>query len=216
MITQDIAHIRLDYAHEGLRRRDLAADPFTQFGQWLQQTIESQRITEPNAMTLATASHEGIPSARTVLLKGFDAQGFVFYTNYESQKADDLAENPQAALLFYWGELYRQIRITGIIAPTSRAEAEEYFHSRPLGSQLGAWASRQSQVIPNREALEAELAHVTALYEGQVVPLPPYWGGYRLTPHTFEFWQGRPNRLHDRFRYSQRPNNAWQIDRLSP
>jgi pyridoxamine 5'-phosphate oxidase len=215
-MTNSISNLRISYETDGLRRRELATDPFTQFGLWLQQAIDSGGILESNAMTLATATEDGFPSARMVLLKEFNEQGFVFYTNYDSQKAHELAENPQAALLFHWGELHRQVRIVGTVAKVSLAESAEYFHSRPLGSQLGAWASRQSEVIANRDVLEAELARLTELYQGQTVPLPPHWGGYRLSPTIVEFWQGRPDRLHDRFRYSRQADNSWLIERLSP
>jgi len=215
-MTNSIADLRISYEREGLRRRELAPDPFQQFALWLQQAIDAPGIIEPNAMTLATATKEGFPSARTVLLKGISDVGLVFYTHYASPKANELAGNPHAALLFYWGELHRQVRLMGTVAKVSSAESAEYFHSRPLGSQLGAWASHQSQVIPNREVLEAELARVTELYEGQPVPLPPQWGGYCLSPTMIEFWQGRPNRLHDRFRYSRQADNSWLIERLSP
>jgi pyridoxamine 5'-phosphate oxidase len=166
-------------------------------------------------MTLATASPDGAPAARTVLLKAFDAQGFVFYTNYESQKGKDLAANPRATLLFCWLALERQVRIDGNVARVSREESEAYFHSRPIGSQYGAWASRQSSVVENREALDAKLREVEQQYAGQTVPLPPYWGGYRVTPTMFEFWQGRENRMHDRLRY-RRNGDGWKIERLSP
>jgi pyridoxamine 5'-phosphate oxidase len=215
-MTNSISNLRISYETDGLRRRELAADPFSQFGLWLQQAIDSGGILESNAMTLATATEDGFPSARTVLLKEFNEAGFVFFTNYDSQKAHELAENPHAALLFHWGELHRQVRLVGTVAKVSVAESEAYFHSRPLGSQLGAWASRQSEVIANRDVLAAELARVTELYQGQTIPLPLHWGGYRLSPKTVEFWQGRPDRLHDRFRYSRQANNSWLIERLSP
>lgn len=172
-------------------------------------------IRDVNAMSLATATTNAQPDVRIVLLKGFDQAGFVFFTNYESEKGRQLTENPQAALAFYWIELDHQIRIAGTIEKTSREESASYFHSRPLGSQLGAWASRQSEVIDGRRVLNAQLAEVTERFADKEIPLPPHWGGFRLTPRTIEFWQGRANRLHDRFRY-RRDGNAWQIDRLSP
>lgn len=189
-------------------------DPFRQFGTWFAEA-QAAGIEEANAMTIATASPDGIPSARTVLLKGFGEEGFAFYTNYESQKGRDLLDNPRAALLFYWKELERQVRLTGPIKRMSREETERYFRSRPIGSQIGALVSRQSQVVPSRATLEDEFARLEAEYAGKTVPLPDYWGGFRLRPTSFEFWQGRPNRLHDRLRY--RPDaGSWRIERLSP
>ncbi|MGH2524230.1 MAG: pyridoxamine 5'-phosphate oxidase, partial [Anaerolineales bacterium] len=151
-----------------------------------------------------------------VLLKGFDERGFVFYTNYESQKGRELAENPRAALVFYWAALGRQVRIVGQVSRVSREESEAYFRTRPIGAQLGAWASRQSRAIPNREMLEDRLAELAVQYQNRDIPLPPYWGGFRLTPHSIEFWQGRPNRLHDRLCYTRQPDRGWKIERLSP
>jgi pyridoxamine 5'-phosphate oxidase len=167
-------------------------------------------------MSLATASAAGRPSVRVVLLTGFDHDGFIFFTNYESEKGRELSENPYAALGFYWIEQDRQIRINGRVSRTSREESERYFHSRPLGSQLGAWASRQSEVVDARRVLDARMAQVTERFEGKAVPLPPHWGGFRLTPDRMEFWQGRPNRLHDRFRYALLPGGGWSLDRLAP
>jgi pyridoxamine 5'-phosphate oxidase len=205
---------RYEHAERGLRRRDLDPDPVKQFANWFTAAIEAG-IRDVNAMSLATAGANGKPSVRIVLLKGFDQDGFVFFTNYESEKGKQLEENPFAALDFYWIELDRQIRISGRVQRTSREESERYFHSRPVGSQLGAWASRQSEVVDARRVLDARLAEFTERYAGQTVPLPPHWGGYRLKPDRFEFWQGRPNRLHDRFRYLF-ANGKWQIDRLAP
>jgi pyridoxamine 5'-phosphate oxidase len=167
-------------------------------------------------MTLATATSDGIPSARTVLLKGFDERGFVFYSNYGSQKGHELAENPHASLLFHWSKLGRQIRINGDVKRTSVEESEAYFHSRPTGSQIGAAVSHQSEVIPSREWLEQRLRELEEEYGDQEVPLPPYWGGFRVTPRSMEFWQGRPSRLHDRLRYTLQPDGSWVIERLSP
>lgn len=199
----------------GLRRRDLDPDPIKQFGNWFTAAIEAQ-IRDVNAMSLATASAEGKPSVRIVLLKGFDQDGFVFFSNYESEKGRDLAANAYAALGFYWIELDRQIRISGPTNPTSREESARYFHSRPLGSQLGAWASKQSEVLDARRVLDARMAQMTERFAGKPVPLPPFWGGYRLKPERMEFWQGRANRLHDRFRYTLQPEGNWLIERLSP
>lgn len=205
------------YEHEaaGLRRRDLDPDPIKQFSNWFTAAIEAQ-IRDVNAMSLATAGADGKPSVRIVLLKGFDADGFVFFTNYDSEKGKQLEENPHVALGFYWIELDRQIRINGRAEKSSREESERYFHSRPLGSQLGAWASRQSEVVDGRRVLDARFAEVSERYAEKAVPLPPHWGGFRVTPDRFEFWQGRPNRLHDRFRYTRADDSSWQIHRLAP
>jgi pyridoxamine 5'-phosphate oxidase len=207
--------IRQDYRHGPLDESDLAPDPFQQFSRWFQQAIESGAL-EPNAMTLATATRNGAPSARMVLLKEVDERGFVFYTNYDSQKGRELAENPRAALVFYWANLSRQVRVVGEVARVTRKESLAYFRQRPLGAQLGALASRQSQVIPNREVLEQRVAELAAQYPEGDVPLPDDWGGYRLAPRAIEFWQGRPDRLHDRLRYTRAPDGRWVIERLSP
>ena len=211
----DIAALRHDYVAHGLRRADLNPDPIKQFGIWFGEAAAAQ-IRDVNAMTLATATPDGAPSARIVLLKAISDRGFVFFTNYLSDKARQLEANRRAALCLFWVQLERQIRIEGVVEKTSRAESEEYFRSRPLGSRLGAWTSQQSQVIANREALEARLAEVTTHYEGADVPLPQHWGGYRVKPYSIEFWQGRTNRLHDRFRYTRQPEGSWLIERLSP
>lgn len=210
-----ISDLRKSYDTSGLRESELESDPLRQFQKWFGEAAAAQPV-EPNAMTLATATKDGIPSARMVLLKGFDERGFVFFTNYESQKGRELEENPQAALVFYWPELERQARVTGQVSRVTREESEAYFQSRPVGSRLGAWASHQSQVIPNRELLEKRLEALTNEYQGRDIPLPPYWGGYRLAPRTIEFWQGRPNRLHDRLRYTRQGDGRWLIERLSP
>ncbi|MEP7016300.1 MAG: pyridoxamine 5'-phosphate oxidase [Verrucomicrobiota bacterium] len=206
---------RYDHAAQGLRRRDLDPNPIKQFGNWFTAAIEAG-IRDVNAMSLATAGTDAKPSVRIVLLKGFDQDGFVFFTNYESEKGRELAANPRAALGFYWIELDRQIRITGGVEKVSREESEHYFHSRPVGSQLGAWASRQSEVVDGRRVLDARLAEMIERFGDQAIPLPPHWGGYRVTPDLVEFWQGRPNRLHDRFRYMRTSDGGWQIDRLAP
>ncbi len=189
-------------------------DPFTQFSLWFNELLKSD-VIEPNAMILATASAEGVPSARTVLLKKFDETGFVFFTNYESHKAKDLAANPNAEILFMWLELERQVRIRGKVEKVSSDESEEYFHSRPTNSQIGAWASNQSSVIPGREFLEEKFKETAEKYKDGKIPLPSFWGGFRLIPDEFEFWQGRESRLHDRISY-RRKGNAWKIVRLSP
>lgn len=207
--------LRREYTFADLNGSDLDPNPFKQFEKWFQQAVDA-KIDLPDAMTLATVTKDGKPSARIVLLKDFDEHGFVFYTNYESRKGIELAENPKAALVFYWAKLDRQVCITGQVSKVSRQESESYFRSRPLGSRLAAWASRQSQVIDSREVLENRLKQLMAQYKDKEVPMPPYWGGFRLSPNTIEFWQGRPNRLHDRFHYTRQPDNSWLIERLSP
>jgi len=209
-----IADLRRSYTLAGLRRADLDPDPIAQFGKWLQQTIDAQML-EPTAMTLATVGKSGRPSARIVLLKGVDERGLIFYTNYESRKARELAENPQGALVFYWAELERQVRVTGVVSSISREESEAYFKTRPRGHQLGAWVSTQSDVIASRGVLEERLELFEQKYP-DTVPLPPFWGGYILSPTEIEFWQGRQNRLHDRFRYTKQANGNWLIERLAP
>ena len=198
----------------GLGEASLDPNPFQQFSRWFQQALDAA-LPEPNAMTLATATREGKASARIVLLKSFDERGFVFYTNYESRKGRELAENPYAALVFHWIELERQVCAAGQVSRVSREESENYFRSRPVGSQLGAWASRQSQVISGREILEDRLKQLEKDYRNKLIPLPPDWGGLRLAPEMIEFWQGRPNRLHDRLRYRLQ-DQQWLIERLSP
>jgi pyridoxamine 5'-phosphate oxidase len=197
-----------------LRRRDLAPDPFHQFGKWYEEAI-SAVAKLPNAMTLATATKDGLVSARMVLLKDFDHRGFVFYTNYESRKCRELEENPFATLIFYWAEVDRQVRISGRVDRVTREESQEYFQTRPRESQIAAWASEQSAVIESRDALEKKFREYAARYEGREVPLPPFWGGYRLDAEEMEFWQSRTGRLHDRFRY-RRQRDEWIIERLSP
>jgi pyridoxamine 5'-phosphate oxidase len=209
------ADLRRDYSMAGLSEKDLARDPFRQFEKWFQEA-EAARIPEPNAMVLSTAALDGRPSARTVLLKGLDGRGFVFYGNHESRKGRELAANARAALLFPWIALERQVIAEGVVARVSREESEAYFHSRPRLSQLAAWASPQSSIVPSRAVLEESLRTLEDRYAGREVPLPPHWGGYRLAPETVEFWQGRRNRLHDRLRYRRERDGAWSVERLGP
>ncbi len=202
-------------AGRSLSRRDLDPDPFAQFRAWLQEA-EDAGIPMPNAMGVATADARGRPSVRHVLLRGFDERGFVFFSNYASRKARQLAENPYAALVFLWKALDRQVNTTGTVERIARDESEAYFRTRPREARIGAWASRQSEVIAHREALDARYAEFDAKYPGDDVPLPAYWGGFRLSPDAIEFWQARLHRLHDRFRYSRQPDGNWLIERLSP
>lgn len=194
----------------------LPAEPLALFTAWLAEAQISPAVYEHNAMTLATATPDGRPAARIVLLRGYDARGFCFYTNYESRKGEEIAANPQVALLFWWGALGRQIRIEGQIARLRDAESDAYYNSRPLGSRLGAWVSPQSQVIPSRQQLEADLQRLEATYPEQGPPRPPFWGGYRVIPASFEFWQSGVNRLHDRLRYTQQADGRWLLERLAP
>lgn len=214
MSSDDPARMRKEYVRHALDETDVDLNPLAQFGRWFKEALDSA-LAEPNAMVLATATPEGKPSARVVLLKGFDERGFVFFTNYEGRKSTELLANPQAALTFHWRELERQIRLEGIVEKTTRLESEEYFRTRPPESRLSAWASKQSSVVPSRSFLEQKMSDLKSRYEHQDVPLPPFWGGFRLQPHVFEFWQGRANRLHDRIRYSLQ-GGVWIIERLSP
>lgn len=233
-----IADLRREYSLSGLRRADLDADPMVQFRRWFDQAAGARRsggvrrffirlyksmlqVTgtapmEVNAATLATADREGRPSARVVLLKGVDGRGFIFFTNYESRKGRELGENPHAALVFYWADQERQVCVAGKASRIPREESEAYFRSRPKGSRLAAWASNQSQTVENREMLDHRFEELRAKYPTDEVPMPPYWGGYVLSPVRVEFWQGRPSRLHDRFCYTQQPDKSWRIERLSP
>jgi pyridoxamine 5'-phosphate oxidase len=210
----DASRLRREYTRAGLHESDLDPDPIVQFGEWFEKVIGAD-LHEPNAMILATATREGRPSARTILLKGYDERGFVFYTNYEGRKARELQENPLCALLFYWGELERQVRIEGRARRISDEESDAYFLSRPRGSRLGAWASEQSCPVEGRSVLEERVRELESEYEGREIPRPPFWGGYRVEPEVIEFWQGRENRLHDRLVY-RRDGGGWKIERLQP
>lgn len=209
-----LADLRREYALASLDVADVAPDPVAQLQRWLDEA-RAAGLLEPNAMTLATASADGAPSARVVLLKGLDARGLVFFTDYRSRKASELAANPRGAVVFLWQEIERQVRVEGTVARAESEESATYFRSRPRGARLGAWASQQSHVIPDRAWLEAEVRRIGAEYADDDIPLPPHWGGFRLAPAVFEFWQGRESRLHDRIRY-RREGEAWVIERLSP
>ena len=233
-----IADLRREYSLTGMRWRDLEADPIVQFRKWFDQASGARasgrvrkffirlykrlllasgaEALDLTAMTLATVDQLGRPSARVVLLKGVDQRGFVFFTNYESRKGHELTENPQAALVFYWPDQERQVRIAGEASKLPTAESDAYFRTRPRGSRLAAWASEQSATVKDRAALEEKWQQMEARYAGQEIPRPPFWGGYLLSPARIEFWQGRPNRLHDRFRYTLQPDKIWLIERLSP
>jgi pyridoxamine 5'-phosphate oxidase len=214
-MNSSIADIRRDYAAQTLLEAEVATHPIEQFDRWWQQ-VKASAIDEPNAMTLATASADGMPNARIVLLKGFDSEGFVFFTNYESYKGKQLEENPRACLVFFWKELERQVRITGLVRKIDAAESDAYFGSRPEGSRLGAWASPQSQVIPGRSWLDQHFEEVKNSFSGKPIERPPHWGGYRVQPVIVEFWQGRPSRLHDRIQYSLEESGEWKRERLAP
>jgi len=212
---ESIASIRKEYKLQTLLENEISQDPFQQFKKWWNEALHSQ-IEEANAMTLATASGDGVPSARIVLLKGFDEKGFVFFTNYESYKGMQLLENPRACLVFFWKELERQIRITGLVEKTSNQTSDEYFNSRPEGSRIGAVASPQSRVITDRNWLELNEEIMRLRFEGKEIKRPMHWGGYRVKPVTIEFWQGRPNRMHDRIQYNLQEDASWKIERLAP
>lgn len=210
----DIGDMRRDFESEGLNQETLDTSPIKQFERWFEEA-RTAGILEPNAMSLATTGSNNMPDLRTVLLKYFDERGFVFYTNYHSQKAQEIAENPRAAILFPWLALNRQVRLRGKVEKISKAESMRYFTSRPRGSQIGAWVSEQSKAITSRGLLEQKVAEMKQKFSDGEIPLPSFWGGYRIVPEHFEFWQGRPSRLHDRFEY-ERKNDDWLIQRLQP
>jgi len=211
----NVSEYRREYTLAGLSESDLLPDPIDQFQKWFKEAADAQ-IIEPNAMVLATSTRTGLPSTRVVLLKCVDRSGFAFFTNYESRKARELEQNPNASLTFPWVALERQVTVVGRVSKVSREQSADYFKMRPRGSRLGAWVSTQSKVIPGRKFLEERLRELETKYPGDEVPLPPYWGGYIVTPDEIEFWQGRPNRLHDRLRYTRGPDHTWKIERLSP
>jgi pyridoxamine 5'-phosphate oxidase len=211
----NIADIRRDYSHKSLSEGDVDANAIRQFGKWWREAVSS-KIDEVNAMTLATASIDALPSARIVLLKEFNEKGFVFFSNYESYKAQQLAENPKACLVFFWKELERQVRITGLIEKINSKQSDEYFQSRPESSRIGAWASPQSRVIEDRQWLDEKFNELVNKMEGTAIPRPPHWGGYIVKPVVIEFWQGRPSRLHDRIQYTLEESGEWKIERLAP
>lgn len=211
----DLAALREDYARGGLDVTDLTGDPFSMFTRWLTEAVRA-RLHEPNAMVVSTVSAEGRPSSRMVLLKSYDENGFVFFTNLSSRKGAELLANPACALLFGWHPLERQVRVEGDAAPLARAEVEAYFVSRPRGAQLGAWASAQSQTVADRDALAQSYAEVERRFAGAEVEVPPHWGGFRVAPDSVEFWQGRPGRMHDRLRYDRSDRGAWRVVRLAP
>ena len=212
-MDKNLFELRRDYSMQELSESSAAADPFVQFGNWFEEYLNSSPL-EPNAFVLSTSDANGRPSSRVVLLKGFDPRGFVFFTNYESKKARDLDANPNAALNFFWPELERQVRVAGLAERTSVEESETYFASRPVASQVGAWASKQSGILSDRKELEDRVEEVTTRFDGNI-PCPPFWGGFRVVPTSFEFWQGRRSRLHDRICY-EKDGDSWRIFRLYP
>lgn len=216
-MSQDIniKDLRQNYETRTLEEDNVNKDPFKQFQLWMDEALAADFV-EPNAMNVATVNKDGDISSRMVLLKGFDEKGFVFFTNYQSNKANDLASINKAALNVWWDKLHRQVRVNGAVEKVSREETVKYFHSRPRGSQIGAVASQQSRVIKNHVMLEEEYKKIESQFEGQEIPCPEHWGGYRVIPEQFEFWQGRPNRLHDRLRYAKKDSDEWKIERLSP
>ena len=213
-VSARVRDLRNDYRKGELNESSVAGDPVSQFRTWMDEAIKAE-VAEPNAMTLATADADGLPSARIVLLRGFDARGFVFFTNYQSHKGSDLAVNPQAALCWFWPDLERQVRVVGQVEKVSVEESDDYFRNRPRGSRIGAWASPQSQVIDDRSFLELRVDEFETEFGTGEVLRPPHWGGYRLRPSTVEFWQGRASRLHDRIRYV-RESEGWKVQRLAP